>query len=1413
MKDDEKVTFYETNWSLRKVPEYGLPHFKVGKREREVDNLNRWIENAIEASRPNVGVLRAEWGFGKTHLFLNLIEERFNEGEEVLPIYIEFKDLYENGFKPDELGGEKQDRRTKVVDILKESCLKGLKKYEDSYEIPYQRKLNFEIERTIKNSQDKEIGEILSDFDNIMIIIDETEDLLNPTIGDDEIISLFFDIFIKDFVEKKLPINDDVFLLLGCTTPAWETYRTHFGDIFGRYVRREDEFELPPLDLEESIRIIKKVINTDTEDQDFPFRMGALSTISRISMGSPFTLLSLYDLVASNAIDKSSVTEDNKIHPISYENVIETLIDKEIDLYKGRKSKSIDGDMYKRFAEIIDFDDILDLFVGELGFFNLSDIQERLDLEENKIREGISDANTYCKDSYGRKLFEKYRHIDCEKIELKKILRENGYLTDEGQMFRMDFEEEFLPKMTYYQIHNESLSTEFYLPIHVHEFQDVFGVVLTEELKEKYLDLIQTILPTQQETYYHLSEFASRRLFPTAESKMLSFLRDPISRREYERKIEDIFWGDSKGTSLSVAKGLKKLYTKELEDKELEIEKIHDGETPYLVIKYFNRGVENSDHNIRIMIHPYNFRYDKETLKKVSKKMEEEKANLSIILYKEREEEVMDSSKKMEVDGWPLNDRIIWKTVEKNFLRFLTAIGIMDEESEFDEEDKIDERIFKESIRLYLKDFDLISILDDWLNEKKDEGLGYHFNLRWDFQDYVVQEIPTYWKYWLLPYPEPTNPDDAPIELICFGGPRKSVKNNIENVSQDLAKENFLKEDNGTYVISENENEVFLVHYLLRKDLDEIKKDKLIKLMISDNDNVPPSKTIETFLAPFLQEKGIISKDNGTYQFNFNKEDKIHDLKRKGEEKIEAIEKLREEWQEKDKYNGSDESYEDYVRGHYKDKNKWGALGDAVKYTGQWGSEPKIKHLFKAYLMEKNKFEMITQDFGSFQNKFEDLLDFSKDTGEEGIEKTQKLIEHFCKFSIPTQILSEYVQPQLKDYIEIVDKYRSKGEDFVEKLHKDSYVKTVDVREKSKELHSMGEYGKLKNLYNKIEALYSSWEEIQDDMEDDISDLKEKYDEGLKSRNRLRDNFKDFQNNDDPKFSKYILNTFFTLDIDEIRNDMDKKREKVLTSINLDEKDLGTRLESELRDKLNSLIEKEETKIKTLKNLISHSEKFFDVEKDILEFMSREEELNNILDKVKNNPQGIEMIEKSFKEFEDSKDEYNDLKPGEELNDIDEESLNNTKKKLDSIKDGMESHISTIESQYKLIKKDIQDEKKYLNYLSDKITDDTERENIKDEIDEIDENGNWEDCREKLDSVFSKIMKSIDVEGWEKNDFKTFKIIYRSIINESGKDFDNLVSICKDEMDISTEEAKDRLLDIVDSDFLDVYFDIKEIGD
>ena len=459
---EDYIPFTKTGWTSRKVPIYGLPFFEIGSRKEQLQHILRFLYLPIQQNSDiiEVGVVKAEWGYGKTHLFLHLIEKILEERriekvnvERVLPIYIEFEDLSGKGLTEiGEYGEEK--RRKEFCNILLRTSLEATHRYEETYNIPYSKHLKEDFYQQIDALKDKDSIEIFKQikeyYDRVYLFIDEVESLTQ--IEDRRKIGLFFNFMIKKFVERKLPIKEDVTILLGCTAPIWESFMTYFGEIAGRYVRREDTFELKPLGLDETFSWIDQAVKLGGEEQENPFTAYATQTLSKACLGAPFTLLNLYNWVATLAIERSKVK--GEVPKIGYETVFDALKDKQVYIAKDRPVATIDFTIFKRFQELFEKSEdseVLKLFVGEFGPYTLNQVASKLRISKDVAYEIISKANMNCKKAFNRPLFARYRVLSVSRdYELGKTLRENDLLSEEDEIFDMNYARDFYPKITSY---------------------------------------------------------------------------------------------------------------------------------------------------------------------------------------------------------------------------------------------------------------------------------------------------------------------------------------------------------------------------------------------------------------------------------------------------------------------------------------------------------------------------------------------------------------------------------------------------------------------------------------------------------------------------------------------------------------------------------------------------------------------------------------------------------------------------------------------------------------------------------------------------------------------------------------------------------------------------------------------------
>ena len=560
------VNFSRPGWSLAPIPVYGLPFFEVGARKDQLQHILRFLSSPMMNGGKEIliGVVKAEWGYGKTHLFLHLIKKILEEKKidkvdmaKALPIYMEFDDLVKMGIL--QLRAEGNEGNREFCNILFQASMSAIKKYEDSYQIPYSEHTKDELYKLISTLKDEDateiFGEIMKYYDRIYIFLDEVESAVEYK--DEGMTALFLRLVIKDFLERKLPIRENVTLLMGCSTPIWDTFMTYFGEIIGRYIRREYIYELEPITSEDAFSFIDQAVKLGGIDQENPFGTYTIQALWRASLGSPFNLLNLYAWISRLALEKSA---KGKIQEITYEEVFEGLKGREVPIAEGKTVPAVDPGVLKRFEELFmkpeDYE-VLRLFVGEYGLHSVDQIADKLRTTRDETFKKISEANRNCIKAFNRPLFSRYKILSLkEEYELRRALREINLLSEEGEIFGMRFEVDFYPKISLYM---DGRARVYSIPTEEKEFQDLMGLEFTEELRRNF-EKMRDFLEFEPETYYRLSSFADRRVFPSPESKLYVFIRSYLRQREAERRVEEIFYDKPEEFSRYVKSALSKLF-------------------------------------------------------------------------------------------------------------------------------------------------------------------------------------------------------------------------------------------------------------------------------------------------------------------------------------------------------------------------------------------------------------------------------------------------------------------------------------------------------------------------------------------------------------------------------------------------------------------------------------------------------------------------------------------------------------------------------------------------------------------------------------------------------------------------------------------------------------------------------------
>ena len=830
---------------------------------------------------------------------------------------------------------------------------------------------------------------------------------------------------------------------------------------------------------------------------------------------------------------------------------------------------------------------------------------------------------------------------------------------------------------------------------------------------------------------------------------------------------------------------------------------------PYSLVDYYNFGreLQYEEHIIRVIVATFSTRINSEQLNIFKNWIEKESAHVMLVLYRERDEECEEKSRNIEAFGAPLSQRLIWRKIDGSAVRFLAGLGVA-----LYEKMEVDDAKVLENALVYLRDFNLKEEIDTWIEQNRRKA-SFVFDLKWPI-GYAPADISVHRRYWLLGYPEFLTPKDLPVDLLCLGGPRHSLKARIEEVSRILS--GFFLEREGAperYRVGQSALEVWIFHHLLRNGIDKIMADKFSNHIINLNEGLTPSRCLDIVLS-FLEEKCMMEKTGGLREYTFLPLSDPNEIKKIGEDLIKRARDALKLLEEKDKYEASPKIYERYVKDKLWDVEPKPKVLD---YPKTWGGKVSLDSLRIAFTKMLSKLQGIYDNFPVFVSMYEELLIEAKKAGEGGLGGAKELMVHLCKLTIPTYLLKGYIVPQITEFHNLLSEYWKKGYDYVDSLHSQEFKEVCDVSELAKEYHKNGNFEDLERTYLRVKALKEAWDAVKEEAESvisrlqsNITSLKIKYDE-------LDKKIASASNPLTPKFSQYLLSLslpYLDLIVDtQIRDKMSEKRKEVFAGISMEDPNEPARIMEELRGKLDDLKRNVQEQLEQAEDFLNGAEELLASEEEIISFDKQVTAIQEKLNDLEGNEEAVGKINEWKSDIESQLESYKTLSPEVFFTEISKDKIDSAKSKLTDIEKELSELYEKIGESHKKSFEKLDGEKEYLEYLIGKVKGEKKKERLVGKLGGYTESKKWRDKRRILDDVFKQTVDTLESEGFNARAINVLRIIFDELKRVR---FDEKISIheatkkVSQELSVEVDEMYRDIIELLKGDFLEGYLDLKK---
>jgi len=536
------------------VPFKGFDFAKIDSREPVAKKLEEFLKKSRETSFFTVGLIRAEWGEGKTDAYERYIKPEV-EKKGNLAYLVSTSTIVNKLSKADVLFPISPPESVTLLASIFYSVKDELNaRNEDSSLFPEQDEYKaplLYIQKVLENHLSEKPRKI------IYLFLDEFEEILTHSSD----IKKKFLSGIKELINGQLKIIHEggafegrLHLIIACTPYAYNQIRedVELAQIFGSFASRisPNLIDLPQINKKEAFQFLMDILRFCYEGKlpdPLPIRSsGILHGVYTISQRNLRALVQLLgDLL-------NAASSDGELSVIDYEIFLDSLKGKEIGIYGG-VTKCIDDDLLIKIEGVLmnikgygeRCIEVFKMLSGEFQPFSLEEIKQRTNLTDDQaVHNHVEMINQELRKIGIARAIARFEPLkedkNAEEVidSLKPV--EDEIILSKSRIPLKKFEEETV----FFEVDSKgNLFTIMFFPREAEETARIFDIPDddAEYLQRKLADYF---VPTAQKRYFVLSKELADQLYPSPTWMLIEFIVDRSKRmdlwREAVKNIADM---------------------------------------------------------------------------------------------------------------------------------------------------------------------------------------------------------------------------------------------------------------------------------------------------------------------------------------------------------------------------------------------------------------------------------------------------------------------------------------------------------------------------------------------------------------------------------------------------------------------------------------------------------------------------------------------------------------------------------------------------------------------------------------------------------------------------------------------------------------------------------------------------------
>lgn len=542
-------------------------------REKVINDLKRFIETCKKSKEPQLAMIVAEWGEGKTSLFEGFLKDLDGYIKTIL---VPGKNItsYVEKIQDGKISLRGETAGFKLLAAILLTISELLRSPEGKRIIPDHSNFD-DIVSYVYNCLEK----LIEYYDNkiLILFVDEFEEVV--TLKTEYLgVALSGLVDIVNGYVKEISVGGKyegkLHLILSITPPAYQRIITHseFAQTINRLMQRIDIIKIPELTWEEGVKLAHGIIRYCYDDklpEVYPiFPLEIYNTIYKISLKNPRAIVDIMRILLSSAITEARDKGYNdEAVVVNYNKFIQYLSGKRIFIYGG-EVEIINSDMLSNCERILrewatykrlQPDVVLKVFrclCAVQSPLSLDDIAKLTGLKREEVYMSIHLIN----EALSRELGRKYGITHCvyalKRLEgnydnIRELLEETlGYYTRlSGESIR-----EVINSLTSLELKLSGkeilIKKHMFLPLKEStEYLLERGVGLTKGSVDIFIEKIyskqsKSTFSVSSDDYFILSQKLTKLIFPAPEVMILDFIKDRDLRinvwRETYKELDEM---------------------------------------------------------------------------------------------------------------------------------------------------------------------------------------------------------------------------------------------------------------------------------------------------------------------------------------------------------------------------------------------------------------------------------------------------------------------------------------------------------------------------------------------------------------------------------------------------------------------------------------------------------------------------------------------------------------------------------------------------------------------------------------------------------------------------------------------------------------------------------------------------------